>query len=444
MIRNFFCTITAVLLSILFFSCSGIIGYGVVLWTIPESNIADGTVVPVYLKSNIQHNYVIGNPETDEKLEVPLWQISEPVSRGKAQKLAETYREYQSQYARCALDGLPIREEPQNTSKQVYRLRNDEIIRVLREGKGTAPTTGNQALEGKWLSVITNDGHKGWCFSYNLRLFTMNPDGTFGLGAEEAQVKETDTQLESMLFSSWYPDYYNRMIASKEINLDQMQAGFKFDPGIQSGTIRIGWPGVVVTSPFNGVSKVEDGVYKFDETSIQVSIRNSKLITVQYMDSATGKPRSLNYITLASDVDVLQVISDENERRSMLFRTIKAEGPDYRSQTYGNLTFSGTNEFSWRNFEELVPSVISEKAGTEGTVSFKYFVPKTLRTRFDGLITFRFQGQEKEVNFFYKTESNGLKLTTANVTRSLNENTGLDAYTVALAVNPEVIYFQDR
>ena len=175
-----------VLLSVLFFSCSGIIGYGVVLWTIPESNIADGTVVPVYLKSNIQHNYVIGNPETDEKLEVPLWQISEPASRGKAQKLAAVYKDYQSQYARCVLDGLPIREEAQNTSKQVYRLRKDEIIRVLREGKGAAPTTGNQALEGKWLSVITNDGHKGWCFSYNLRLFTMNPDGTFGLGAEEA------------------------------------------------------------------------------------------------------------------------------------------------------------------------------------------------------------------------------------------------------------------
>ena len=45
-------------------SCSGIIGYSVVLWNISEQKISDGTVVPVYLKSNISHVYVIEAPDS--------------------------------------------------------------------------------------------------------------------------------------------------------------------------------------------------------------------------------------------------------------------------------------------------------------------------------------------------------------------------------------------
>ena len=35
-------------------------GYSVVLWTIPEQQIKSGDIVPVYIKSNISHVYVIG------------------------------------------------------------------------------------------------------------------------------------------------------------------------------------------------------------------------------------------------------------------------------------------------------------------------------------------------------------------------------------------------
>ena len=64
-----------------FSSCSGVIGYGVLLWNVGEKEIPDGTVVPVYLKSNISKVYVIGLPETKEKIEVPLWKLSVPESK---------------------------------------------------------------------------------------------------------------------------------------------------------------------------------------------------------------------------------------------------------------------------------------------------------------------------------------------------------------------------
>ena len=81
---SFLCAIFS-LVSICFFSCSNeIIGYSVVLWNIPEALIADGEVVPVYMKSNISKTYLIGTPDETQRIEVPLWKITEPATEGKA------------------------------------------------------------------------------------------------------------------------------------------------------------------------------------------------------------------------------------------------------------------------------------------------------------------------------------------------------------------------
>ena len=111
------------LLSLIFTSCTDkIMGYSVVLWNIPEQHIKSGDIVPVYIKSNISHVYVIGT-EGGEKIEVALWQLTEPVKKGKVKSVAAKYSENAATYASVKLDGLPCRAEPVNTAKQVYRLR---------------------------------------------------------------------------------------------------------------------------------------------------------------------------------------------------------------------------------------------------------------------------------------------------------------------------------
>ena len=72
--------------------------------------------------------------------------------------LQEKYIDYQRKYAKVKLDGLPIRYEPVNTARQVYRLREGEVLKVLYKGQGSAVMSGKTALEGDWLRVLTNDG----------------------------------------------------------------------------------------------------------------------------------------------------------------------------------------------------------------------------------------------------------------------------------------------
>ena len=150
-------------------------GYSVLLWNIPEKGLQDGDVVPVYIRSNISHVYVIGTSEG--KFEVPLWQLTEPVSKSKVNKLKNRYADYSHKYATVALDGLPMRAEAVNTAKQVYRLRKNETVKLLYKVKGQAPMTGGKPLEGEWLKILTSDGTSGCCFSYNLRPFETDATG---------------------------------------------------------------------------------------------------------------------------------------------------------------------------------------------------------------------------------------------------------------------------
>ena len=447
--KAFLLSVSALLASVFFAltSCSSeIMGYSVVLWNIHEENkgekiaVADGTIVPVYLKSHINNVYVIGVPGSKTKIEIPLWKISEPESKKKASVTAKKYKNYKHQYAKCILDGLPIREAALNTSKQVYRLRKDEILRVLYEGKGVAPTTGSQKLEGKWLAVLTSEGTKGWCFSHNLRLFTMNADGSLGDGAEEAHVQETDDLLDGMLESKWYPEYYSAMIKSGDINLDGMQPNYGFDTGLDSGNVELNLPGITVSSPYEGVTKTSNNVYRFNNSPFQVTVRNAKSIVVQYTNEK-GSPRSYNFTTLDAGIRITALIADERTRRTNLFKTIRGAGPDFRSTSYGTLSFEANNEFTWNGYDLLVPAYITPEAEGSGTVSFKYFVPQSLKRSYDCVMTLTFNGMEKELTFLVKRESNGLRLTVANVTKS--ETSLYDSAKISIPSNPLILFFQN-
>lgn len=422
-------------------SCSGVIGYGVLLWNDTENNIADGEILAVYLKSNITKQYVVSLPGSKDKIEIPLWKLTEPSSKRDAIKQAAKYKEYEHMYAKCVLDGLPIRAEAVNTAKQLYRLRKDEIVRVLYEGKGGVVTNGKENFEGKWFRVLASDGTPGWCFSYNLRLFEMYADGTFGEGAEIAEVQEIDTALESMLSKRWYPDYYSSMISSGNYNLDYMKASYGFDAGSATGIISLHMAGVDFECPYNGVTKISSQTYKFNDTKIQVTIRSSSSISLQFMNSE-GNAFLYSLVTL-DGADINELVKAERQRRSDLYESIRVSGPVYTSSNYGVLSFKDDNAFEWTGNDRLVPSLIPSYAEHTGMVNFVYPLPKSYAANWDGVISLKFDGMERSINFLYKVEANGIRISTVNVTEKSNTVSQPPSVSVQLPSNSTVIFFQN-
>ena len=386
-----------------FCSCSKIMGYGVLLWSVPEYELSDGEIVPVYIKSNISQTYVIGTHTEDERIEVPLWQIVDPVSKGKVAEIAAKYAEYQHIYAKVALDGLPMRAEAVNTSKQVYRLRKDEVIKVLYKGKGQPVMSGGKAMEGDWLRVLAKDGTMGWCFSYNLRLFD-DTEVQENIVVEEEKV---DSQLESLLATKWYPEEYETMIKRQRINLDVITSVPAIDFGNESGTVSFKTSDMTVNTPYSGIEKISDKSYKILGTNLSVIVKNSKLITIQ-CPNEKGLIISTNLIALEESVD--KIIQDEIVRREKLYSNIRDISHIFTSSNYGTLQFQEDNRFVWSGYQLLSPNVIPKNSGSSGTVIFDYFLDASLAFTYDGAFSFTFDRNGETVVFLYKIEENGIRL----------------------------------
>lgn len=428
--KKIFCISLFILAALLFSSCSKIMGYSVLLWNLPEYELQDGDIVPVYIKSNISHVYVIGIP--NGKVEVPLWQLTEPLSKKKAEKQAENFSTYSHIYASVVLDGLPIRAEPVNTAKQVYRLRKDETIKVLYKGDGQAVMAGKNPLEGDWLNVLTSDGTRGWCFSYNLRLFETDSLGQ-RIGTDDAPIEDNSSaELDALLTGIWYPETYKAMIDSGRIDTDKLILSYNFHLNPETQKLSFIMPKIHEEWDYTGAVQTSTNQYNLNNIPIVITVRRSNFIVVRYT-GASGKPEDFNLVTITENIN--ELVQAELDRRKKELEQIMMLAPSFKSESYGNLRFNADHSFVWNNNRLLVPAVISSSARNTGSVRIKYFLSRSLSTVYDGVLTFKFDGMEKEVNFLYKIESGGLRFEDA--TGAVIKNNIL----MERALSPLVLFF---
>jgi hypothetical protein len=206
------CTLPGLLLAalivVLCASCGRSLGWGVLLWSTEDPAIPSGTILPVFIRSNIDQVWVVGIPELYQgakeidKFEVPLAQLEFTGTKNAARKRAAAFSEYALTYAETLQDGLPIREDTDNNTRRVYRLKMGQIVKILSQAEGNpAISTTGDPLPGEWYRVLTEDGVIGYCFSYRLRLFD-HAGGVLALNTEAEQAEQDDADLERSPFKA--------------------------------------------------------------------------------------------------------------------------------------------------------------------------------------------------------------------------------------------------
>lgn len=412
-------SVMALFMSLLISCGNRVKGYSVLLWNLPEYKLQDGDLVPVYIRSNISQVYVMGTSQG--KIEVPLWQLTEPQNKFKAKKTAQKYAEYRHKYASVAMDGLPMRAEPVNTAKQVYRLRKSENVKILYKGKGQAVYAGKNPLEGDWLRILTSDGTEGWCFSYNLRPYETNINGERINGEVVQEVNQADAALSEILTQVWYPDSYKAMIDSGRVDPSRINTAYNFHLDEETQKLTFNMPEVHCEWDYTGAEEDKTiataTAYKLNDIPIVVTIRSSRYIVVRYTGES-GKPEDFNLVTIEADIN--ELVAQERERRETEYEQLYMFGPNFKSASYGSLKLNEDHTFTWMNKNLLVPGILSSTAQNKGTVQIKYFLIRSLSQAYDGVLTFSFDGMNKEVNFFYKMEENGLRFEDA--TGAVKEN----------------------
>ena len=424
---------------IFFASCSSRLGWGVLLWSTEDPPIPSGTVLPVYIRSNIDKVWVVGVPGAGrgdhDKIEIPLSRLELVGSRGKANKRSESFAPYTLVYAENMQDGLPIRSSPDNSARRVYRLRQGEIIKVLSlvDGQPAIGATGDP-LPGDWFRVLTVDGSTGYCFSYRLKLFEYT-GGPLAASVPISEYIVDDPDLDMLLSKIWSPESYSSMIENQRISLEELSRNWRFDPGQETGIARIYVPGIDLSFSHTGIRPDGQRAWRFEGSNLSMQMRSDTTIAVQFSEGS-GIMRTLLFVSLPVDIDGL--ILQESARRERQYNAIYEQGPVFSSNNFGTITFDEDGMFTWTGFDLLIPQYIDETVEGSGTVSMDIFLSGVFEDRYTGAFTMRFDNPGREdalLRCMYSLDGQGYRI------EIIPESSIEDLVVVRRAVAPMVMYF---
>lgn len=417
-------------------SCSPRIGWGFVLWTVKGTSAKAGSIIPVYLKSNITKVFVIGLGDgSKERLEVPLWQIEMFASKSAAAKRAAQMADLASIYLIADRDGLPVRDAPTNTGKRVYRLRESEMVKALKRVDGEAVYTGSEKLPGDWYEVLTLDGTRGYVFSYTVRIFDENSGN-----APDQKVAQTDSAAVNTIFSrTWRPAWYASMLDETTVDLDYFSLRFGLFGDAINKQVRVELPAVSKVFPYSAISQEGDWTV-FESTDLRIKLESDSSLLASWglagealpEDFAGWKPGD-NFIRfIVVDKDIREAIRSEEARRSDASRRffeaavanskMKDDGTGilkYSSPSAGTLEMWPSGLYSWKDTLFLPagfpPSADDSAPGQKGAITFGLRLSGDLAKLWQGGFSLYPDSTGQRSDYVYRLETKGLTLAKATL-----------------------------
>ncbi len=411
--------LAALCLSVAIPACSQRLGWGVVLWTSPDGSVKAGSVVPVFIKSNIQKLYVVGLPDGSRKLELPLWQIEVFPSKAKAEARIKAFGEYLSIYMVAARDGLPIREEPVNSARRVYRLKDGQTVKVLAKAKGEAVTTGGEALPGDWFEVISDDGTRGFVFSYAMKQYDESKEGP----PESLVAKQASGKVDIVFSRQWRPEYFQEMLDDQRLDLDLFSLRYGMFSDSVRKQIRIELPAASQVFNYSAITE-EGGAYLFEGTALRIIVEGDRRLVASWTDQAAQASLSPGTQDLAAaavpavpaaalasasygaegsaafvvpSLEPRDAIRLEELRRQKLMESFLDKfGTDWTSDAGGRLLLSRSRRITWTGRNALPTGFLPDTSSDTGEIAFRLFLSAELEKAWDGAFSIRFDAKASD------------------------------------------------
>jgi hypothetical protein len=268
---------------------------------------------------------------------------------------------------------------------------------------------------------------EGYCFNYYLTLYNARTNTVITTTQDASQ-----EAIAAILTSSWRPRFFREMADTGRIDLNRFRETYGLFFEDEPQRIRIVLPGVSQTIPYSRVRRVSGDTYIAEGSDVQIRLHaGMNELSISY--SRGTARRTDTFAAFRENVE--DIIRKENERRRALLRAFLANGNVLQSDAYGEITISGTGEFTWTGFERLAPAVIPAGSGTSGTVEFSVFASGEAQSAYAGIITFSFAGTKQGPSFFYRFTQQGTQFIHIPP-ESIEENT-----VSRRPMNPLVLFF---
>ena len=372
-------------------------GYGVVRWSPDEEAIPTGTLLEITSISNIQETYTGTAPETGE-VTLPQWRVEFFAQQQAAENFRETYNEYVHYYAHNMRDRHLIREAPDLNARIVYRLRQGQLIKVL--SRHPEPLTIGEHT-GYWYKVLTEDGFSGYSFDMHLDVFDITQEREIPADPKLLLVKRA-------LERTYRPIEFLDMMREERVDLEQFRPEYGIFPNPEEQYIKIANKHHTITFEYHTIDHISGSVYRFRDSELELEVVTETERTVRVYYVHEGETFSNHYVIMEN---INRHIQNEEERREQLLKNILETGSLFTSTAYGTLILDSNGRFTWENNRRLVPDIIPSDSGNQGKVTFTHFLGEGLRNRYDGVISFTFDGRPgMPVHFLFAVQERGLRL----------------------------------
>ncbi len=380
-------------------SCGpGRIGYGVLYWENEEIEYETADIIALMKESKIRKVYLIYDKDGKTKREIPVWSVRFFPDRADAEDFMHAYRNWKHFYAYSEKRGLPVREEPKQESRTIYKLKENQVVKVVGRN---AQISKEGVYENYWYQILTPDGYFGYSFGEYLHVYETEEDPNEA--AKKLQAK--DALLDYVMARDWRPQYYEEMIEEGRYDLRKFRNDVGFFPHPLLKNVQLVTDKNFYAFDYSSIKKYGRSSYIFEGTDLRLEVIRGEKLNVTY--KVRGKPKSYVYILI--DEDVEEIVQQEVLHRKELFEPFA--GTTLTSSAYGTITFNGDQNFSWLDYEKLSFLFRNPDIKGQGKVDLHGYLGDALKGKYDGVLTFHFAGSGggEKLSFLYRFDSGGVK-----------------------------------
>ncbi len=393
--------LTLVLSAILLGACSGgDLGTGVVLWSTEELNASPGELIRVLEENRSTDSYLVQiddqRPQSISRFRIQLFDTQE-----QAEQFAEEFSDVAPLYARSRQRALPVRNRPDTDSRAVYRLQEDELVKVLEVAEEEVTISG---LTGRWHRVLTETGSEGWSFGYSLNVYDVHE----GLAANDRD-SDIPSLGQEVLDNVWRPSDYYDLVNDNTPVIEELDPEYGLFPDEDTNTIHFKTPDFDEELSYAAITASGANHIRFQGTRLEIR-RDGRNRLTAFLTTDDGE-FTVRLRSLSRDLE--DILEREKERREEAIETFHAEGRRLGSSVYGEVRVDEDGRFTWDDLDELRPDVVPPHYGRSGTMAFRYFPSRNLRAQYDGVVSFQFDEapEDERISFLYELEGNGIRLT---------------------------------
>ena len=361
----------------IFSSCSQkILGYGTILWA-PESGlISTGQTVTIISESELADVYLLNDGSSEEPVQMDRWRVEFFEEETLAHERSKSILQYETIFARNLKDGLLIREEPGINSQRVYKMRKNQVIKVI-DRIADISTVGQ--YEGYWYQIITEDGTNGYCFDHYLDIFDRSVK-------PEEKVDPAEMLLEAAFNRSYYPSRFIDMIRNEAIDLKLFKPQIGLFPDLENRKLKIANNGYSINVEWDSLTLIDKRSFELGESGVEVTVLSDTQLQLSYYYE--GQKIIVNYVIIENIEDI---IIAETERRETLYNSLLETGTSFSSNAYGNIKMQFDGSFTWIDYDRLIPQIIPNGSDGTGKIKFDKFLSPAVRDEYTGIMSFNFK-----------------------------------------------------